>query len=163
MTNHHTHNNALRIRKLALACSLAAFGSSLPFAAQAQERVIESIVVTAQKREESSEDIGIAISTLDAARIARAEVNNIQDLQDMVPSVQIGESFGFAQVMIRGIGTDNPFAGGDPSVGMHIDGVITRLAVRRGAHRSAARPAGHPVRPQHHGRFHQRHHAPAHR
>lgn len=127
MNHHSIHSNGLQRKRLALACSLAALGSSLalPALAQTGERVIESIVITAQKREESSEDIGIAVSTLDAARIARAEVNNIQDLQDMVPSVQIGESFGFAQVMIRGIGTDNPFAGGDPSVGMHIDGVIT--------------------------------------
>jgi iron complex outermembrane receptor protein len=43
----------------------------------------------------------------------------------MSPSLQIGESFGFAQIMIRGIGTDNPFAGGDPSVAMHVDGVVT--------------------------------------
>lgn len=108
-----------------LASMLTALSVAAAPGVHAAERVIESIVVTAQKREESSQDIGLAISTLGAESIDRAQVNNIQDLQDMVPSLQIGESFGFAQVMIRGIGTDNPFAGGDPSVGMHIDGVIT--------------------------------------
>src|SRR5690606_1412899 len=105
-------------RRIALAPVLAALTAGMLPAAEAAERVIESVVVTAQKREESSQDIGLAISTLSAESIERAQVNNIQDLQDMVPSLQIGESFGFAQVMIRGIGTDNPFAGGDPSVGM---------------------------------------------
>jgi iron complex outermembrane receptor protein len=86
---------------------------------------LEEIVVTAQKREESSQDIGIAISVLDRDKLVNSRVDNIQDLPNLTPSLQVGESFGFAQVMIRGIGTDNPFAGGDPSVGMHIDGVIT--------------------------------------
>src|SRR5690606_18372926 len=95
-------------RRMALAPVLAALSAGMMPAVQAAERVIESIVVTAQKREESSQDIGVAISTLGAESIERAQVNNIQDLQDMVPSLQIGESFGFAQVMIRGIGTDNP-------------------------------------------------------
>lgn len=86
---------------------------------------IEEIVVTAQKRAQSSQDVGLAITALDGDKLVNSDVNNIQDLQNLAPSLQIGESFGFAQVMIRGIGTDNPFAGGDPSVGMHFDGVIT--------------------------------------
>jgi len=109
------------LRKTALAALLLVYcvGGS----AVAAE--LEEITVTAQKREESSQNIGIAITVLDSDRLISADVNNIQDLQNLAPSLQIGESFGFAQVMVRGIGTDNPFAGGDPSVGMHIDGVIT--------------------------------------
>lgn len=86
---------------------------------------IEEIVVTAQKREQGSQDIGAAITAFGSDQLAKSDFNNIGDLQAMAPSLQIGESFGFAQIMIRGIGTDNPFAGGDPSVAMHIDGVVT--------------------------------------
>jgi len=92
--------------------------------AQAQT-TLEEVTVTAQKREESLQDVGIAITAIDSNRLISSDVNNIQDIQYLAPSVQIGESFGFAQIMIRGIGTDNPFAGGDPSVAMHIDGVVT--------------------------------------
>jgi len=99
-------------------------GSTIPVAVS-QAAQIEEVIVTAQKRQESSQDIGLAVTALDSDRLINADVNNIQDLQNMAPSVQIGESFGFAQVMVRGIGTDNPFAGGDPSVGMHFDGVVT--------------------------------------
>ncbi|NIB43375.1 TonB-dependent receptor [Pseudomaricurvus alkylphenolicus] len=98
-------------------------GTMTPAVSQAAQ--IEEVIVTAQKRQESSQDIGLAITALDSDRLINSDVNNIQDLQNMAPSVQIGESFGFAQVMVRGIGTDNPFAGGDPSVGMHFDGVVT--------------------------------------
>jgi iron complex outermembrane receptor protein len=93
--------------------------------AEPRRAVLEEVIVTAQKREESSQDIGIAISVLDSDRLISSDVDNIQDIQHLVPNLQVGESFGFAQLMIRGIGTDNPFAGGDPSVAMHIDGVVT--------------------------------------
>ncbi|MEX2524290.1 MAG: TonB-dependent receptor [Gammaproteobacteria bacterium] len=96
-----------------------------PVAAQTGTKVLEEVVVTAQKREESIQDVGIAITALDENRLVDARVNNIQDLQNMAPGLTIGESFGFSQIMIRGVGTDNPFAGGDPSVAMHVDGVVT--------------------------------------
>lgn len=95
-----------------------------PVAAQTGTKVLEEVVVTAQKREETIQDVGIAITALDGSRLADAQVNNIQDLQGMAPSLTLGESFGFAQIMIRGVGTDNPFAGGDPSVALHVDGVV---------------------------------------
>jgi len=86
---------------------------------------LEEIVVTAQKREQSIQDVGMAITALGQDRLVDAQVQNIQDLQGMAPGLTLGESFGFAQIMVRGIGTDNPFAGGDPSVAMHVDGVVT--------------------------------------
>ena len=87
--------------------------------------VLEEIVVTAQKREQSIQDVGMAITALGQDRLVDAQVQNIQDLQGMAPGLTLGETFGFAQIMVRGIGTDNPFAGGDPSVAMHVDGVVT--------------------------------------
>ena len=96
-----------------------------PVAAQDRSaKVLEEVVVTAQKREESLQDVGIAITALSADRLIDAQVSNVQDLQGMAPGLTLGESFGFAQIMIRGVGTDNPFAGGDPSVAMHVDGVV---------------------------------------
>lgn len=109
---------------LALAISAAiGLGASAANAAQ-----IEEVVVTAQKRSESSQDVGIAITALNSEQIVNADVNNIQDLMTLAPGLQIGESFGYAQVMVRGVGTDNPFAGSDPSVAMHFDGVVTSQA-----------------------------------
>jgi iron complex outermembrane receptor protein len=86
---------------------------------------LEEIIVTAQKREQSIQDVSLAITALGQDRLVDAHVQNIQDLQGMAPGLTLGESFGFAQIMVRGIGTDNPFAGGDPSVAMHLDGVVT--------------------------------------
>jgi len=106
---------------------LAASPGVVPVAVGAQEaapKVLDEIVVTAQKREESLQDVGIAITALSEEQLVDAHVVNVQDLQGMVPGLTLGESFGFAQIMIRGVGTDNPFSGGDPSVAMHVDGVV---------------------------------------
>ena len=112
-------------KKLVATLSLMMGGYAGFYVAVSNAVEIEEIVVTAQKRAESSQDIGLAVTVLDSDKLVNSDVNNIQDIQTLAPSLQVGESFGFAQVMLRGIGTDNPFAGGDPSVGMHFDGVIT--------------------------------------
>jgi iron complex outermembrane receptor protein len=106
-----------------IACILIV--GSVPFNtvfAQEKEIVLEDVVVTAQKREENMQDIGAAVTAIKAERLSDSNVTNVEDLQGIVPSLQLGESFGFAQIMVRGIGTDTPFAGGDPSVAMHVDG-----------------------------------------
>ena len=101
--------------------------SNAAFAQDAESKKefsLEEITVTAQKREENLQIVGAAVSAIRSEEIEDANVINIEDLQGLVPGLQLGESFGFAQIMIRGIGTDNPFAGGDPSVAMHVDGAV---------------------------------------
>lgn len=114
------HRKTAKKAKTWLLSAVLGSGSANILAAQ-----LEEVIITAQKRQESSQDVGAAITALNQNQLVKADVNNIQDLQNMAPSLQIGESFGFAQVVVRGIGTDNPFAGGDPSVAMHFDGVVT--------------------------------------
>ena len=93
--------------------------------AQSKSEVIEEIVVTAQRKEENLQDVGAAVTALSGDYLSKKQVNNIQDLQGSVASLTLGETFGFAQIMIRGVGTNNPFVGGDPSVAMHVDGAVT--------------------------------------
>ena len=125
LRKHNVRRANHTIRSTVLALVLVAICGSVSMPRVARGAELEEIVVTSQKREETSQNIGVAITVLDKDRLVKSNVNNIVDLPNLVPSLQIGESFGFAQVMIRGIGTDNPFAGGDPSVAMHVDGVVT--------------------------------------
>lgn len=108
-----------------LAAILAAPAGAAQGSAPPHKGALEEVVVTAQKREQSLQDVGLAITALSEDRLIDAQVQNVQDLQGMAPGLTLGESFGFAQIMVRGVGTDNPFAGGDPSVAMHVDGVVT--------------------------------------
>ncbi|MFC7047801.1 TonB-dependent receptor [Emcibacter nanhaiensis] len=99
-------------------------GIAAPAFAEESGLAIEEIVITAQKRTESSQSVAAAITAIGGDELSKTNFNNVADLQNIAPSVQIGESFGFAQIMVRGVGTDNPFVGGDPSVAVHLDGVV---------------------------------------
>lgn len=123
LNNKHKFNLTITTCRTLISSALAISLAGAAFPSFSQK--IEKIIVTAQKRSESVQDIGIAVSTVDAQTLVDSNVNNVEDLQNVVPGIQIGETFGFASIMIRGVGTDNPFAGGDPSVAMHFDGAVT--------------------------------------
>ena len=88
-------------------------------------RAIETIVITAQKREESLQDVPIVVTTVSEQRIRDSGVRDIKDLMILTPGLlvtsTVNESVTTAR--IRGIGTvgDNP--GLESSVGVLIDGV----------------------------------------
>ncbi len=87
------------------------------------QAALEEVVVTAQKREESMQDIPVAISALGESALAQSGFDGVQDLSYMVPSLQFGNFGPVAFLNIRGIGSADPFAGSDPGVAMHLDGV----------------------------------------
>jgi len=88
-------------------------------------RAIETIVITAQKREESLQDVPIVVTTVPEQRLRDTGVRDIKDLMILTPGLlvtsTVNESVTTAR--IRGIGTvgDNP--GLESSVGVLIDGI----------------------------------------
>lgn len=84
---------------------------------------LEEVVVTAQKREESMQDIPVAVSALGESALEQSGFDGVQDLSYMVPSLQFGNLGPVAFLNIRGIGSADTFAGSDPGVAMHLDGV----------------------------------------
>ena len=97
----------------------------VPVSAVAQETgqlILEEIIVTAQKRVETLQDVPISVSVLDANVLNDAGLDKIEDIQAYVPNLQMTESGISTQMYIRGIGTGNN-QGFEQSVGMYIDGV----------------------------------------
>ena len=104
-------------------------------AANAQEFAIEEITVTAQKREQSLQDVPISVSAFDGAYIDKAGIKDIRDIGGLTPGLSIksrGDTE--ATVFIRGIGSQAPGIGADPAVGIFIDGV----SASRGTNATAA-------------------------
>lgn len=103
----------------------AVMASSVFFtAAQAQE--FEEIVVTAQKREQSLQDVPIAVSAFGSTALDRAGVQDLRDLQSLSPSLLLSSSASEAAgtvARIRGVGTTGDNAGLESSVAVFIDGV----------------------------------------
>jgi iron complex outermembrane recepter protein len=89
------------------------------------------IVVTATRRNESVQDVPIAITAVGAELLDNAGVVDIRGLEQLAPSLQTttGQSAATgSSLFIRGIGTagDNP--GFEPAVGVFIDGVFRARA-----------------------------------
>lgn len=83
---------------------------------------LEEIIVTAQKRSESLQDVPLSVSALSGDKLADAGIENIEDLTAYLPNVHFTETGFSTQVRVRGIGSDNS-QGFEQSVGMYIDGI----------------------------------------
>jgi len=86
------------------------------------------IIVTAQKRSQSLQDVSAAVSAIGADRLQSAQVNNIQDLQTIVPSVNFGSDFNQAKIFIRGVGANTSTTGSSTGVAFHVDGAYVARA-----------------------------------
>lgn len=109
---------------LALAAAGLAASVALPVSAQGVG-MLEEVIVTAAKREQTLQEIPIAVSVVTAESIEQAQVLDIKDLQTLVPSLRVTQLQGSAQTnfIIRGFGNGANNAGIEPSVGVFIDGV----------------------------------------
>lgn len=82
---------------------------------------LEELVVTAQRRSESVQDVPAAITALSGAALANRGIDDVSTLQFAVPNVTFGRSLGTTQIAIRGVGRSTTT--GAPSVAVNIDGV----------------------------------------
>jgi iron complex outermembrane receptor protein len=96
---------------------------------------LESIVVTARRREESLQDTPVAVTALTAAALERQQATGTMDLDKIAPNIQF-HSYGTltgnnsaAQVFIRGIGQTDATPAVDPGVGIYIDDVYMGRSV----------------------------------
>ena len=107
--------------------STAAFGFAGAASAQDQDgpSTVDDIIVTAQKREQSLQDVPIVVTSLSEELLQNAGVRDIKDMQILTPGLTVTstQSEASTTVRIRGAGTvgDNP--GLESSVGIVIDGV----------------------------------------
>jgi iron complex outermembrane receptor protein len=80
------------------------------------------IIVTAQRRAEAQVDVPISITTLSAAALDTANVQQLSDIGKVTPALRFDFAGGFFQPTIRGIGTAVATSGGGGNVGIYIDG-----------------------------------------
>jgi iron complex outermembrane receptor protein len=93
----------------------------LPGRAYAQ---LEEITVTASKVGATDlQKTPIAISAFSAAQIERTYSYGLKDLVQLTPNLAVAQNSSFAQVYIRGIGSNNVFNGSDPSSAVQVDGI----------------------------------------
>lgn len=123
--------NFSKARLLASAICLGvatSFFSSPSFAQETetdQAKKMTTIVITSTKREQTLQDVPVAVSVVANETIERAEISDLIDLQSLVPSFSVVQRDHSAATnfFIRGFGNGALNPGVEPSVGVFIDGV----------------------------------------
>ncbi len=87
--------------------------------------MLEEIVVTAAKRQQTLQEIPIAVTVVGSDTLEKAQIIDIKDLQSVVPSLRVSQLqvAGNTSFFIRGFGNGSNNIGTEPSVGVFIDGV----------------------------------------
>lgn len=89
---------------------------------------VEDIVVTAQKRSQSVQDVPATIAAFSQEALENRQVRDLGDLTSRVPSLQVGYTFGSNTITLRGISTNLTSGFEDPSVAVHVNGVYQARA-----------------------------------
>lgn len=93
-----------------------------PAAASAAENESD-IVVTALKREQSLQDVSLAITAIGQKTLESGNVSRLDGIQTLVPSLQIGQTQAYFFTSIRGVGDTNFSIVSDPAVPFYVDGL----------------------------------------
>lgn len=110
-------NNKTLYAKSVLAASIIMATSSLC----AQEFELEEVVVTAQKRSESLQDVPIAVSAFAGDALTDYGVTGLKAVQMVTPGLVMNNSGAIAQPYLRGVGTRFANMGLEPSIATYID------------------------------------------
>jgi iron complex outermembrane receptor protein len=127
----------MRREKLSLVGGAGLLGLSCMQLAQAQSPEstpdrLEEVIVTAQKREQSVQEVPQAVQVISADQLASASIHEFADLTKISPSLVIkpAEHPVNASVSLRGIGTFAFSIGVEPSVAVQVDDVPVAFQAR---------------------------------
>ncbi|WP_394763125.1 TonB-dependent receptor domain-containing protein [Phenylobacterium sp.] len=107
-----------------------AYAQSRPAASAAATNTIEELVVTAEKRAQSLQDVPVAVSAFTDAKRELVGINSIQDMTNFTPGLQYNSSTD--RVSLRGVGRQTNVLSADASVANYNDGVYETFAVQAG-------------------------------
>ncbi|WP_200844858.1 MULTISPECIES: TonB-dependent receptor [unclassified Novosphingobium] len=93
-------------------------------AQQADSGGIGDIIVTARKRQETTQDVPVSVVAISAERMQQYDLSNLERVAAMTPSFSIGRtpSGSGATLVLRGIGSNTTSIGLEQSVAVIVDG-----------------------------------------
>lgn len=110
----------------ALAISIMANPVFAEEAIEKEDKGLETITVTSQKRTERLSEVPVAVSVISSDQIDSSFASGFEGLQSLVPSVSFkkGTTSRNSAVTVRGIGTISFSVAAEPSVSTVVDGVV---------------------------------------
>jgi iron complex outermembrane receptor protein len=108
---------------VATSALVAAISAGAAHAQSAEGAMIEELVVTAEKREQSLQDVPVAISAYTSEKRDLVGINSVQDMTNFTPGLTYNNSGD--RISLRGIGRVTNVQAADGAVAIYSDGVYT--------------------------------------
>ena len=84
---------------------------------------LDTIVVTAQRRQENLQNVPIAVAVISPSQLANSGITNLQELSLLVPGIQTAVSASASDTYLRGVGSQAFGPGVESPIALYIDGV----------------------------------------
>ena len=114
---------ALTTAAIAAALCVGAYAEESTGAADDARPVLEEVIVSAQKRNESVQEVPIAISAFTGESLRETGIKDSQDLVKAVPGVSGTFSSNYMFITVRGINAGTYTAASEPALGLYTDGI----------------------------------------
>ncbi len=128
-------NNSGWLRPILWLASISLAAPAIHAQSGGEGFVLEDIVVTARKREESLQDTPVAVTAFNENELRYRQIRSTDQLADVTPNLTFDQaspssgSSSAAQIFIRGIGQTDFTPVTDPGVGLYIDGIYMARSV----------------------------------
>lgn len=125
------------MNRLLVSVSVGALAALCSTTAMAQQgppdpaTTIDEVIVTAQRREQAAQDVGIALSVLSGESLVQQGITNVNQLQNATPNLEVEPAFGggAAQFRLRGVGFQDYASNNSPTVGVYVNEVAYPVPV----------------------------------
>ena len=126
------------MNRLLVSVSAGALAALFATTAQAQQgppadqaTTVDEVIVTAQRREQAAQDVGIALSVLSGESLTQQGITNVNQLQNATPNLEVEPAFGggAAQFRMRGVGFQDYASNNSPTVGVYVNEVAYPVPV----------------------------------
>ena len=117
---------SLAIGCVLVAPALPAMSQEAATEAGAKATQLQTVTVTARKREETLQDVPVAVTAFTSEALDKLNIQDIADLGPQVPNMTVYAARGSNTTLtayIRGVGQADPLWGVDPGVGIYLDDV----------------------------------------
>ncbi|MEG0819755.1 MAG: TonB-dependent receptor plug domain-containing protein, partial [Brevundimonas sp.] len=120
---------SVSVGALAALCSTTAMAQQAP--PNERATTIDEVIVTAQRREQAAQDVGIALSVLSGESLVQQGITNVNQLQNATPNLEVEPAFGggAAQFRLRGVGFQDYASNNSPTVGVYVNEVAYPVPV----------------------------------
>jgi len=117
-----SHSSTFALATL-LSLAVPTVSMAADVAVEPDENVVGEVVVTAQRREESLQEVPVSVTAMSAEKLANSNVLTSQELDVLTPGLLTTTVNGSSQTFIRGVGSQSTVLGTESSVATYVDGV----------------------------------------